>query len=67
VLSCPESAADGEVGLLEAPVEALVSSRSGGFNIVRNVFPAEGLRDLSTFLDSLSGAMSFAGEAKGIS
>jgi hypothetical protein len=58
---------DGEVGLLTAPVETLVSSGLGAFDITEKVFPAEGLRGLSTFGDSLSGEMFFAGEAKGIS
>jgi hypothetical protein len=50
-----------------ASVGILMSFEPGGFGISRRFFPAEGLRGLSTFGNSLSGEMFFAGEAKGIS
>jgi hypothetical protein len=59
--------ADGEVGLFTAQAEALVSSGPRGFDISGKVLPAEGLRGKSTFGDSLSGEMFFAGEAEEIS
>jgi hypothetical protein len=58
--------ADGEVRLLAASVGILMSFEPGGFGISRRVFPA-GLGGLSTFGNSLSGEMFFAGEAEGIS
>jgi hypothetical protein len=59
--------ANGEVGLLAAPVGTLTFSEPDGFDISGRVFLAEGLEGLSTFGDSLSGEIFFAGEAKGIS
>jgi hypothetical protein len=59
--------ADGEVGLLVAPVEALVSSRTEGFNIVGKVLSVEGLRVLPTFGDTLSSARFLTCEAIWIS
>jgi hypothetical protein len=44
-----------------------MSSEAMGFGVSGKVFPADGLRSLSTFGDSLSGGMFFAGEDKGIS
>jgi hypothetical protein len=67
VASCPESAADGEVGLLAASAEVLLSSGPEGFNISRRVFPVEGLGGLSTFGDSLSGTRFFTCAAEWIS
>jgi hypothetical protein len=65
--SCPESATDGEVGIPAAPVEALVCSGHGCFDVFVKVFPIDGLGGLSTIGDSLSGARFFVGEAKRIS
>jgi hypothetical protein len=59
--------ADGEVRLLVALAEALVSFGPGVFDISGNVFLLEGLGGLSTFGDSLSGARLFSCEAKWIS
>jgi hypothetical protein len=50
-----------------ALVGTLMSFEAGGFSVSGKVFPAEGLRGLSTFGDALSGAMFYAGEAEGIS
>jgi hypothetical protein len=66
-VSRPESVADGEVGLLMAPAEALVSFGLGGFDISGKVFLVEGLGGLSTFGDSLSSTRFFACEAEWIS
>jgi hypothetical protein len=62
-----ESAADGEVRLLAASVEALAFSRPMRFDISGKLFPTEGLGGLSTFGDSLSGARFFTGETEWIS
>jgi hypothetical protein len=62
-----KSAADGEVGLLVAPVGILMSFDHRRFGTSGKVFPAEGLRSLYSFGDSLSSGMFFAGEAEGIS
>jgi hypothetical protein len=66
-VSRPKSVADAEFGLLAVPAKALVSSEPGGFDISRKVFPAEGLRGLSTFGDSLLDARFFACETEWIS
>jgi hypothetical protein len=58
---------DWEVRLLVAPVGTLMSFEAGGFSVSGKVFPAEGLKGLSTFGDALLGAMFYAGEAEGIS
>jgi hypothetical protein len=58
---------DGEVKFLEALVEALMSSRPGGFDMARELFLVEGLGGFSTFGDSLPGALFFVGEAEGMS
>jgi hypothetical protein len=50
-----------------APVETLVSSGPGGFDIAGKVFLAEGLEGLSTFGDSLLGIRLSASEAEWIS
>jgi hypothetical protein len=57
----------GKLDYFVAPIGILLSSEPGGFGVSRRVFPAEELGGLSTFGDSLSGEMFFAGEAKGIS
>jgi hypothetical protein len=57
----------GKLGSFVALVRTLMSSEPGGFSVFGKVFPAEGHGGLSTFGDSLSGEMFFAGEAEGIS
>jgi hypothetical protein len=49
------------------PVGILMSSKPRKFGISGMVFPAEGLEGLSTFGDSLSSEILFAGEVEGIS
>jgi hypothetical protein len=58
---------DGEVEFLEALVETLTSSRPGSFDVAGMLFSAEVLEGLSTFGDSLLGALFFARESEGIS
>jgi hypothetical protein len=67
VASRHKSATDGEVRLLVALAEVLVSSGPRGFDMSRKVFPVEGLGGLSAFGDSLSVGWFFAYEAEWIS
>jgi hypothetical protein len=60
-------ATDGEVEFLEVPVEVLMSFGPEGFDITGKPFLAGGLGGLSTFGDSLLGALFFVGEVEGIS